>query len=204
MEVVDHKVGVPMEHYKAVFAAADPAAMSIRSRVPYAEGERKFSLTLLGRPVTVSWPEMEARFSDDGTETASNTRILLARLILEGTLTPSLGQMLAYTDMPWGNVYAQQFRGRCILRLAGTYGSNLPGFDAAAAQVAGVPQENGDRSYDLPFLEGLTVRLILWEGDEEFRPTAQILFSDNFSSAFSAEDIAVVGDVLLNAMKGRW
>ena len=202
MEVVDHKVGVPMEHYKAVFAAADPAALSERSGVPFADGI--FSLTLLGRPVTVSWPGMESRFTDDGKETASNTRILLARLILEGTLVEAGGQMLAYTDMPWGNVYAQQFRGRCILRLAGTYGSSLPGFDEAAARVAGKAAESGDRSYDLPFLPGLTVRLILWEGDEEFRPTAQILFSDNFSSAFSAEDIAVVGDIILNAMKGRW
>ena len=57
MEIVDHKVGVPTEHYKAVFAAADPAELSARSGVPYADG--KFSLTLLGRPVTVSWPEME-------------------------------------------------------------------------------------------------------------------------------------------------
>ena len=202
MKIVDNKVGVPMEHYKAVFAAADPAAMSERSCVPYADG--RFSLTLLGRPVTVSWPDMVSRFADDGAETASNTRILLARLLLEGTLVESRGQLLAYTDMPWGNVYAQQFRGRCILRLSGTYGSNLPGFDVAAARVAGTAAESGDRSYDLPFLPGLTVRLILWEGDEEFRPTAQILFSDNFSSAFSAEDIAVVGDVLLNAMKGRW
>lgn len=202
MEVTDNKVGVPMEHYKAVFAAADPEALSMRSCVPYADGQ--FSLTLLGRPVTVSWPEMVSRFTDDGSETAPNTRILLARLILEGTLVPSRGSLLAYTDMPWGNVYAQQFRGRCILRLAGTYGGSLAGFDAAAARVAGVPAPGGDRAYDLPFLPGLTVRLILWEGDEEFRPTAQILFSDNFSSAFSAEDIAVVGDVLLNAMKGRW
>jgi hypothetical protein len=202
MEVVDHKVGVPMEHYKSVFAAADPAAMSERSHVPYADGQ--FSLTLLGRPVTVSWPEMVSRFSDDGAETASNTRILLARLLLEGALVPAKGELLAYTDMPWGNVYAQQFRGRCILRLAGTYGASLAAFDDAAARVAGKAAESGDRSYDLPFLEGLTVRLILWEGDEEFRPTAQILFSDNFSAAFGAEDIAVVGDVLLNAMKGRW
>ena len=119
-------------------------------------------------------------------------------------MAPAKGQLLAYTDMPWGNVYAQQFRGRCILRMAGTYGSNLPGFEAAAASVAGVPAASGDRSFDLPFLPGLTVRLILWEGDEEFPAQAQILFSDNFSSAFSAEDIAVVGDVLLNAMKGRW
>ena len=202
MEVVDHKVGVPMEHYKAAFAAADPAEMSARSRVPYTEGQ--FTLTLLGRPVTVSWPDMVARFTDDGKETASNTRILLARLLLEGTLVPAKGQLLAYTDMPWGNVYAQQFRGRCILRMAGTYGSNLPGFVSAAAAVAGVPAESGDRSFDLPFLPGLTVRLILWEGDEECPAQAQILFSDNFSAAFGAEDIAVVGDVLLNAMKGRW
>ena len=202
MEVVDHKVGVPMEHYKTVFVAADPAALSLRSRVPYADG--RFSLTLLGRPVTVSWPDMVSRFSDDGSETASNTRILLARLLLEGALTAAKGQLLAYTDMPWGNVYAQQFRGRCILRMAGTYGHSLPGFEAAAASVAGVPAGSGDRSFDLPFLPGLTVRLLLWEGDEEFPAQAQILFSDNFSATFGAEDIAVVGDVLLNAMKGRW
>ena len=202
MEVVDHKVGVPMEHYKAVFAAADPAEMSERSRVPYRDG--RFSLTLLGRPVTLSWPDMVSRFSDDGAETASNTRILLARLLLEGKLAPAGGKLLAYTDMPWGNVYAQQFRGRCILRLAGTYGHSLPSFEEACARVAGRAAESGDRSFDLPFLPGLTVRLILWEGDEEFPSTAQILFSDNFSAAFGAEDIAVVGDVLLNAMKGRW
>ena len=202
MEITDHKTGVPMEHYKGVFAASDPEAMSERSRVPYAGGA--FALTLLGRPVTVSWPDMVSRFSDDGKETAANTRILLARLILEGTLVASGGKLLAYAEMPWGNVYAQQFRGRCILRLAGTFGGSLPAFEAAAARVSGVPAESGDRSFDLPFLPGLTVRMILWEGDEEFRPSAQILFSDNFSSAFSAEDIAVVGDVLLNAMKGRW
>ena len=74
MEITDHKVGVPTEHYRAVFAAADPEALSGRSGVPYADG--KFSLTLLGRPVTVSWPEMEARFSDDGAAAAPNTRIV--------------------------------------------------------------------------------------------------------------------------------
>ncbi len=202
MQIVDHKVGVPLEHYKQVFAAADPAALSERSRVPYADGQ--FSMTLLGRPVTVSWPEMCARFTDDGCETASNTRILLARLLLEGTLHAPSGKLLAYTDMPWGNVYAQQFRGRCILRLAGTYGASLDAFAAACARVSGTAVQGGDRAFDLPFLPGLTVRLILWAGDEEFPSAAQILFSDNFSAAFGAEDIAVVGDVLLNAMKGRW
>ncbi len=203
MEVVDHKNGVPTEHYHGVFAAADPQEMSARSGVPYADG--KFSLTLLSRPVSVTWPEMEVVFEDTGAAAAPNTRILLARLIMEGTLLQRAGgAMLAYTDMPWGNVYAQQFRGRCILRLAGTYGAALPKFCEACEQMGGVRAGSGDVSYDIPFVDGLTVRLILWEGDDEFPAAAQILFSDNFSAAFSAEDNAVVGDVLLNAMKGRW
>ncbi len=64
MEFTEHKTSVPIEHYKAIFASADPGEMSERSRVQYAEG--KFSLTLLGRPVSVSWPEMVTRFEDDG------------------------------------------------------------------------------------------------------------------------------------------
>lgn len=202
MEIVDHKNGVPIEHYRGVFAAMDPEEMSARSHVPYA-GDC-FSTTLLTRPVTLSWPEMEVRFTDSGAEAAPNIRILLARLVMEGKISAAGGKMLAYTDMPWGNVYAQQFRGRCILRLAGTYGMAVGGFISACEALGGVRATSGDVSYDMPFLPGLTVRLILWEGDDEFAPQAQILFSDNFPDAFKAEDNAVVGDILLNAMKGRW
>ncbi len=202
MEITDHKNGVPIEYYRGVFAASDPAALSAKSLVPYADG--RFALTLLTRPVTVSWPDMEAVFADDGTAAAPNIRILLGRLLMEGSLIPASGRLLAYTDMPWGNVYAQQFRGRCILRLAGAYGRRPEDFRSACEALGGRRADSGDVSYDMPFLPGLTVRLILWEGDDEFQPQAQILFSDNYPAAFKAEDIAVVGDILLNALKGRW
>ena len=32
-------------------------------------------------------------------------------------------------------------------------------------------------------------------------PSAQILFSDNFPAAFSAEDVAYVGDIVMDYMK---
>ncbi|HIQ95452.1 MAG TPA: DUF3786 domain-containing protein [Candidatus Limivivens merdigallinarum] len=40
-------------------------------------------------------------------------------------------------------------------------------------------------------------------GDEEFAPSAQILFSDNFPVAYTAEDVAYIGDVVLDYMKFR-
>lgn len=199
----NQQTGVPIEHYTELFAAANPNEMSQRSTIPY-DGE-KFTVDFLNRQVYIYWPSMKAVFADDGKEAAAYTKILLSRLILEGRILPWLGEMKAYTDMPWGNVYAQQFRGRCILRLAFSYGNNIEGFAKACEGLGGVKaQGSGDAIYEFDFIKGLKVRLIIWAGDEEFQPQAQVLFSDNFPSAFTAEDIAVVGDVLINALKGRW
>ena len=50
-------------------------------------------------------------------------------------------------------------------------------------------------------MPGLTIRFLLWLGDEEFPPNGQILFSDNFRYAFTAEDLANAGDIVLTRMK---
>jgi len=199
----NQQTGVPIEHYKELFASKDPVLLSKKSTIPY-DGE-KFEIEFLGRTVYVYWPSMDVVFADNNAKASAYTTILLSRLIQEGTILPSLGNMKAYTEMPWGNVYAQQFRGRCILRLAFSYGNNLEGFKKACESIGGIPvKTTGDASYDIEFIKGLKVRLILWVGDDEFPPQSQVLFSDNFPSAFSAEDIAVVGDLLINGLKGRW
>ena len=59
----------------------------------------------------------------------------------------------------------------------------------------------GDASYEFEFINGYFVQFILWAGDDEFPPSAQILFSDNFPLSFSAEDMAVVGDITIGTMK---
>ena len=55
--------------------------------------------------------------------------------------------------------------------------------------------------YRLEFMKGLYVDILLWAGDDEFPPSAQILFNDNFVPAFTAEDIAVVGEALIARIK---
>ena len=202
----NQQTGVPIEHYRQLFAASDPKELSAKSGVVF-DGE-KFSVHLMNRDVLVYWPEMKTVYADNGAESAAYTKILCARLIIEGTIIPSLGQFKAYTEMPWGNVYSQQFRGRCIMRLAGSYGHNMEGFKKGCEAVGGRAVKFGDACYDVDFITAergtLTVRLTMWEGDDEFSATAQVLFTDNFPQAFTAEDIAVVGDILINALKGRW
>ncbi len=44
---------------------------------------------------------------------------------------------------------------------------------------------------------------MVWEGDEEFPPNAQILYSANFETGFAAEDRVVAGDILISAIKAQ-
>ena len=103
--------------------------------------------------------------------------------------------------MPWGEVYLRQFDGRCIKRLAFTYGNRLKDFKEIMEHIHAVPVDYGDIAYQVEIFPGYVVQMILWEGDDEFPPSSQILFSDNFPVSFAAEDMAVMGDVIIGSLK---
>lgn len=120
----------------------------------------------------------------------------------EGVAAPASGKFLTYREIPWGEVYFKQFQGRCIFRLAYGFGNKLEKFAAIMDKIGGTKLDFGDISYEFEFLNGLQLRMILWAGDDEFPPSAQILFSDNFPVAFvQGEDMAVVGDVSIDMLK---
>ena len=79
------------------------------------------------------------------------------------------------------------------------------GTDKAAAALCeglgGTEFKGSGIGYEFEFLPGLKLRFILWEGDDEFPASAQILFSDNFPDAFAAEDRVVVCENVLGMMK---
>ena len=202
MAVVNNKTENPLKYYREKAAESDPYALSLKSGVPF-DG-KYFHLTILNRPVSLEWPELVTRYEDDGKETTSAFIILMARLIMYGALAPAGGKMLSYIEVPWGAHYYKAFKGRCLDRLARTYGQNAKKL-AEDAKVFGASEvPGGDCSVEFEFIPGLTMRATVWEGDEEFPASSQILFSDSFLTAFSAEEMAVAGDTFMNALKGRW
>lgn len=196
----DNLTRLPTEHYSEEFANADPEEMSARSCVGYNGDEHRFELHSLGRLVYVDWPSMVAIYAEDGSEVSSSLRILLGRLLLEGSLVASSGSFLPYQDMPNGDLYIQPFTGRCITRLSYMFKS-ADDFSKAAEELGGALGSDGDASADFEFVDGFYVRLIVWEADDEFPPSAQFLFSDNAKYAFTAYDLAEVGGELLNQLK---
>ncbi|MCH1983659.1 DUF3786 domain-containing protein [Ruminococcus sp. OA3] len=202
----DNKERIPYEHYLERFQQEDPLVISGRTQIPYDEVRKIFTLRLMGSTYEISWPEYEVHATEDSIgyyplEQASNARILVLRYLLEGSAAPSSGNFLTYREIPWGEVYFKQFQGRCIFRLAFGFGSKIPKFQEVMERLGAAKISYGDCSYEFEFMNNLYLRFILWEGDDEFPPSAQILFSDNFPVAFHGEDMAVVGDISIGMIK---
>lgn len=203
----DSKERMPWEHYLEEYKKADPYEISERLSISYDETEKCFELPFLGSIYQISWPEFHVTHKEDGTgfyplEEMIYARILTIRFLLGGSAAKGTGKMKTYREMPWGEVYLRQFDGRCIKRLAFSYGNRLKDFNRVMEHIHAVPVKHGDTAYEIEIYPGYQVQMILWEGDEEFPPSSQILFSDNFPVSFQAEDMAVMGDVIIGSLKG--
>ena len=85
------------------------------------------------------------------------------------------------------------------MRLAFSYGNNLERFGQIMEKMGAKKLDMGDSSYEFEFVNDYFVRFILWEGDDEFPASAQILFSSNFRTAFETYDLAEIGGLCITA-----
>jgi hypothetical protein len=61
--------------------------------------------------------------------------------------------------------------------------------------------KHGDAGYEFNLIGGYKMQILVWAGDDEFPPNAQILYSDNFADGYAAEDRVVAGDILISTIK---
>jgi hypothetical protein len=197
-----------MRYYTAVYRELDPQEISRRCNLEFDVEKSAFSLRLLGTEYLAAHPEFALLAPEPDSEPCpsdSYEKILIIRYLCEGKFFPPQGKRLSYNEFPWGEVYYRNFEGRCLKRCAFTFGRDIPGLKKTVEenrQLRAEPLDSGDASWRLEFLNGLHITLILWQGDDEFPPAAQILFDDNFVFAFTAEDLAAVGDILIRRLKG--
>jgi hypothetical protein len=202
----DNLERIPMEHYLERYAQMDPEAAAARCQIPYDSEKKTFTLRMMGYEYSVTWPEFEVTPLTPGKKyyvlrDMGKAKILVMRYLLEGSAAVSTGKFLTYREIPWCEVYYQQFSGRCLSRLAYGFGFKLDAFRKAMEEVGGKPLEYGDAGYEFELINGLFMRFALWAGDDEFPPSSQILFADNFPVAFHGEDMTVCGDVSIGTIK---
>lgn len=200
MQIENHKEEVPFSYYLEKFAALDAQEASKRLGIPYKEG--KFTLRLLGQEYQISHPDYAIEGEGFAVKSLPPQTFLL-RCLLEGRQGESTNEFKTFREMPWGELYIQPFTGRVLTRAAFTFGTRIAAFRNGAEKLGGLPVKHGDAGYEFELMPNYRLRLLVWEGDDEFPPSAQLLYTANFETGFSAEDRVVAGDLLIGALKSE-
>ena len=202
MQIENHKEEVPFGFYEEKFRGLEPASVAERLSGVTWDG-KEFAVMLMGREYAIAHPDYAIRALDGGKVPALPVQTFLLRYLLECRDVAWKGQWKTFREMPWGEMYIKPYTGRVLTRAAFTFGTRLAAFRAAAEKMGAAPVKHGDAGYQFDLIGGYKMQILVWEGDDEFPPNAQVLYSDNFAEGFAAEDRVVSGDILISTVKSN-
>ena len=199
MQIENHKEEVPFAHYEDKFRSLDCEEAAARTGAKW-DG-KEFYVNLLGREYAISHPDYAIRPLDGDNLPPLPTQTFLLRYLLESRQVAWCGGWKTFREMPWGEMYSKPYTGRVLTRAAFTFGTRVANFRAACEKMGALKLNHGDAGYQFDLIGGYQMQILVWEGDEEFPPSAQVLYSDNFAEGFAAEDRVVAGDILISTVK---
>ena len=202
MQIENHKEEVPFSHYEQLFRKLQPEDVTQRLGSVRWDG-KEFYVNLLGKEYAISHPDYAIRSLAGDAVPPLPVQTFLLRYLLESRNVLWEGQWKTFREMPWGEMYIKPYTGRVLSRAAFTFGTRVAAFRAACEKMGAVKLSHGDAGYQFSFVDDYQMQILVWEGDEEFPPNAQVLYSDNFAQGFAAEDRVVAGDILISTIKSQ-
>jgi hypothetical protein len=157
------------------------------------DGE-KITISFFSEPYHLQFPQVEF-YSPSKKVVSLVTRILLLHYLIHADGYSLTGKWVAYKDIPGGLLYADVFERRVTEPLQRKFGKSAKWFKETGVQSGGEPVEVGDASFILRAFPYVPLQYVLWEGDEEFPPSVQLLFDASVDHYLTLEDIVVLGQV---------
>ncbi len=130
--------------------------------------------------------------SSKGSNVTLVTKILLLHYINHASGIPFSGEKVAYGDIPACMHYEPVFAKRVLKPLQSAFGYDRYTFLEAGLALNGKEESYGDVSFTIFAFPKVPITFIIWEGDEEFPPSAKALFDPSITGYLPLEDIVVI------------
>ena len=125
-------------------------------------------------------------------ELAIFDRILALHYLLGCDGTRLSGNLISFAQAPGGEVYYSAFKKRSIDRLTEMFGDDPDSLTRIGALLGGEPLKMATAAVKLSVFPILPVVALIWQGDDEVAPAANMLFDESATRILATEDLAVV------------
>ncbi len=150
----------------------------------------EIELLFMNTSIRLTFPDFT--FSSDTGTPGIWEKIILLHYLSNDTEIPLTGSLINYRQVKSGAVYFPTFEKRSTIPFAHVFGSDTARLIDAAHMLGGEKTDYGDFGVKIPALPYVPLYFVIWEGDDEFPPSATILFDSSIEQRLSAEDIVVL------------
>ncbi len=214
---MQNKQIAPQENLKNAYAKAynmavtelakkDPSKIAAKTGIIFDKNNNVLRLDYMADIYLVD-PENGSIEAPDGsllTDTAFMT-LLLHYLVHDNKDNASpaypAGKQVAFSEIPGGGaIYNNAYQKRVIIPLAKTFGDEPGLLSAIADKFNGRKESYGDVSAVINVFPFAPVTFVIWRGDDEFAPSATILFDESISTILPVEDIVIMASFAVYRM----
>ncbi len=153
--------------------------------------EQAFRVPFLNRTYRVGFPDFQfVDMAGEATPVPLQEQVLILHYM--SALKPLLpaDHWIAYREIPGASFYFSAFVKRAIDPLKNVFGKNVAPLVSAASMLYGKPIDIGDAGFEFRVFPKVPMQIIVYAGDDEFEPEANILFDAAAGEFLSPEDAA--------------
>jgi hypothetical protein len=166
--------------------------------------DARLQLSYWGKPVSLSWPELSARYEPDGPVVSVFDTAMLLYYLVTADGAALADRWIGFRELPDGAFYANAFQGYSGNRLARVYGEHPQAYIAAAQALEGMllPGLPG-LAYAFQPLPRVRLATILYPGDEEFPARGIVLVDAAASHYLPTDGLALLGSGIVSRLAKR-
>jgi hypothetical protein len=191
---------LPAEYFDRL-AGRDPEAVRRLSGAGFDPADKTYALEVLGERYVVSPTARTIHGPGDRVDFQTGLVILLS--LLQDRPAGLAGEWVPERQLPGGNLFFQGPHALPTGALAKRFGRDAAGFLEAAGALGGRPvPDMGDAAVRLPVTPMLLVTLVLWLGDDEFKPAVKVLFDRNAADLLPLDGLWAAINIIRSRLIG--
>ncbi len=190
-------LGVTLDKAIGELSQADPRIVSRNSAVIFNKEQDGFILPYLNRQYFVHHRTGEVKSLLDGQGVSIQQQILFLHYLAQARGTELQGKWITFKELPGGQIYIEPYQNRTTKPFLKYFGQKQEKFVELAAALEGKASSFGDVSMVLRPFPRIPILFVLWEGDEEFPPSTNILYDASAPDYLPTEDYALLPGLII-------
>lgn len=182
-------------------AEKNPTEIAWKAQASYDKENTCFYLPFYQDRLVISYPGGAVSYRDREEEVPVTEKILVLHYLLHAQGVPLTQHWVTFREIPGGDIYVDPFKGRSLYPFLKTFGKAPEDFARAATSLGGTKRDMGTVGFEIPVFPMVKVIYILWLGDEEVPPSANILFNETAPFYLPTEDYAIIGGMTTSKLR---